>query len=239
MYKYFCFTLIGIITVVIPRQYALAQAVSPVINQRTTLIAKSDIALNNRIAKLTAMNARIANYKHLTNDEKIMLQNSVTGSISTMTALKAKIDSDTDLAVLKADAASITKNYRIYELILPSERSMAAADNALGSLAEYQTMIIGLQKKVSAAKSAGKNTLTAEASLADASAKLAEATMKGRDLVVALTGLQPDRGTTDIQKSNAAAIASAQNDRKVIQTDVAIAHTDIMTARATLKSLGK
>jgi hypothetical protein len=201
------------------------------------VIKRSDAAITARVTSLTKLSARIAKLKHLTDAQRASLTGSVQTSIDAMNTLKAKVDGDTDLATAKTDYASITKNYRIFAVVVPSESTIAAADNAMATVTTYGATVAKLQTRVTTAKTAGKDVAIIQASLDDATAKLADAQTQGQATITAVTSLKVDGGDKTIQATNKTQLAAAVTARKAMNADIAAARKDIISVRAGLKTL--
>ncbi len=201
------------------------------------IIKRSDASINARISSLNKFSARLAKYKHLTDAQRASLSASVQSSIDSMNTLKAKIDADTDLVTAKTDYVSIYKNYRIFEVVLPSERTIASTDKALATVNIYQTTLGTLQTRITTAKTAGKNVTAVQASLDDATAKLADAQTQGQALITAVTSLKVDGGDKSIQASNKTQLAAAITARKAMNADINAARKDIGSIRSGLRTL--
>jgi hypothetical protein len=233
MNKYIIPTLaLAISITVIPTHQASAATLT-----QAQLIAKSDTAITARIASLNKLSTNLTKFKHLTTDQRASITGSIQSSINAMTTLKTKIDADTDMTTLETDAASITKDYRIYALVMPSSATLAAADNAMANLATYQTILATLQTKITAATTAGKNTAALQASHDDAAAKLADATTQSQNLINAITGLKPDMGDSTVAASNKVQITAAKTARKAMTADITAARKDIASIRTALKAV--
>jgi hypothetical protein len=201
------------------------------------IIAKADTAITTRITTLTKLSASIAKFKHLTSDQQSSLNAKVQSAITAMTTLKAKIDGETDITVLKTDYASITNDYRIYMLVMPSITSIAAADNAMETITIDQATLTTLNTRIIAAQAAGKNVTDVTVAYTDASVKLADAQTQGQSMISAVTSLRPDMGNKTVESSNNAALANGKADRKLMTADLSVIKKDIVTIRTELKSL--
>lgn len=190
------------------------------------IIAKSDTAITNRINDLNKLSTKVSKFKHLTTEQRNSINSSIQSSINAMSTLKTKIDTDTDMATLKADAASITKDYRIYAVVMPSEATLAATDNAIANIETAKATLAALQPKITPAVQASYDT---------AVAKLADATTQSQTLIDAITGLQPDKGDKTVQASNKAKVAAAATARKAMLADIAAAKKAIAAIKAGLK----
>ena len=72
------------------------------------------------------------------------LNTNIQTQITALNALKAKIDADTDAAILKTDIQSIAQAYRIFMLIIPQGNIAAAADRQ----ATIINALVGIGKKL-------------------------------------------------------------------------------------------
>jgi hypothetical protein len=154
-----------------------------------------------------------------------------------MNALKTKIDAETDLAILKADTATITKNYRIYMLVIPTESAIASADNALGTITILQNTLTKLNVRITTAQTAGKDVTALQTAYTDANAKLADAQTQVNAIITSLSSLKPDMGDKTVQASNAAVIKAAKDNRTSFRKDLVIVRNDIKTIQKGLKTL--
>ncbi len=191
------------------------------------IIAKSDTEITARIASLNKLSARLAKFKHLSDTQRASLNANIQSSIDAMNALKTKIDGETDVATLKTDYASITKDYRIYMVVVPSNATIAAVDNDMGSITTLQATLAKLQPKL---KTTAEND-----SYADATAKLTDAQTQSQNLINAVSSLKPDMGDKTVEATNKTQIAAAKTARKAIATDLAAARKDIKVIRTDLK----
>jgi hypothetical protein len=218
---------------------ATSTSVNPAAAKINAVIKRSNAAIDARVDSLNKLSVRIAKLKHLTDAQRASLNASIQTSIDAMNTLKAKIDADTTLATAKTDYASITKNYRIFAVVLPSEHTIAATDNAMATITTSQATVATLQTRVTAAKTAGKNVTAVQASLDDATAKLADAQTQGQTVITAVTALKIDGGDKTIQANNKAQLAAAVTARKAMNADMLAARKDIISVRAGLKALQK
>ncbi len=132
-------------------------------------IANANQQIEMRVASLNQLGTRIQAMAHLTADEKTSIAGIISGDLSSLGDLQAKIDSDATSSV-KADIQSITKGERIYMLVEPQTNILAAADRA----ASIGDMLTALAGKIETRLSATPNA-TASSLLADLQAKVADA----------------------------------------------------------------
>jgi hypothetical protein len=200
-------------------------------------IARGDKEIDRRITALNALSTRIGEMVKLSASEKTSFQASITAQVNTLTTLKAKIDADTDATVLKTDVKSITDSYRIFALILPQGRLMAAADRA-STIASSLTTISGkLQVRISDAQTAGNNVSAMQTSLADMNAKIADANTQATAATNAVISLQPDNGNATVAASNKAALQASRADIKTATSDLTTARNDAQSIIKALEAL--
>ena len=188
---------------------------------------KADKEIDRRIASLTALLTRVTAMNKVTDALKVNLKTNVQNEIDGFTALKAKIDADTELATLKTDVQSITQSYRIYMLVVPQGRITAAADRMATVINMMVEMGTKLQARINTAKAAGSDTTALEASLTDLGNKLTSAQAHAQASVSAVAPLTPDQGDKTVQASNDAAIKKAQGEIKAGNQDLVDARKDI------------
>ena len=190
----------------------------------TAAKTKADAQIDARVKVLNVLLARVNQMQKVTAQEKVTLDASIQASISEMTALKAKIDADTDNTILKADIQSITKGYRIYLLVLPQGRITAAADRIITIVGLMGDLSTKLQSRITAAQAAGQDVTSLNASLTDMNAKTADANAQAQAAILEVANLQPDGGNQSVFQSNLTALKDAH-----VKIRAAIA--DLKTAR--------
>lgn len=200
--------------------------------------AKADTAITKRIDMLNKVITKIADMKKISADDKATLTAKLNGEIGKMNTLKAKIDADTDLATLKADAQSITKSYREFMVIRPQTVITAAADR-MDVTADMLTDIAGkLQVRITAASAAGKDVSSLNTSLASMNAKIADAHTQYENAETAVAPLLPDNGVQSVIDSNKAALLAAKTNIKTGAQDLKDARDLAKTINKSLKDLG-
>jgi hypothetical protein len=215
-----------------------ANTAAKVTTSLSKAIARADQEIERRITNLNALSTRIGAMKNVSATEKTSLQASITSQISTLTTLKATIDAETVAANLKTDIQSITKDYRIYMLVLPQGRIAAATDRVLTIVGDMQALAPELQTRITAAASAGKDMTAANAAYTDMQAKIADANTQATAAVTETASLTPDQGNTTIAASNTAAIKDAAAKIKTATTDLKAARADIQIILKAVKGTG-
>jgi hypothetical protein len=204
----------------------------------TTIISRADAEITRRITNLNSLSARIGQMKNISSSEITSLQAGITTEIGTLTSLKATIDAETVLANLKTEVQSITKDYRVYMLILPQGRIAAAVDRVQTIVADMQALEPKLEARITAAQTAGKNVTGAQVAYTDLQAKVSDASAQVSAALSETTGLTPDQGNTTIEASNTATIKDAAAKIKVATSDLKAARADITTILQAVKGTG-
>lgn len=91
--------------------------------------------IDRRIESMNKMIEKISPIKRITDAQKSTLISQVKTEIANLTALKVKIQNDTDETTLNTNKKSIVNSYRIYALFIPKMTIIAHADAVL-NLAE-------------------------------------------------------------------------------------------------------
>lgn len=192
--------------------------------------AKIDLRLNS----LNDLVARINSMSRISAADKASLSAMIQAQIDALTNLKAKINADADPATIKADNESIAKAYRIFMLVEPKGRIIAAGDRALAIGASFATLSTKLQANIATAASSGKDISALNASLADMNAKVSDSNAKANAAISLVTNLQPDNGNAAVAASNKTAIENAKANIKTSNADLKAAHAD---AKSIVKTL--
>lgn len=205
--------------------------------QPSDIISKADAAITERITALNSLNTRVQGFKNQSQAEKDSITNVANTNITGLTALKAKIDGETDVPTLRTDYSSIFGSFRIYALIIPRGWIMAAADRVTTVNGLMTTLSSSLQSRITAAQSAGKDVSAMQSALSDLNAKNADALTQAQNAQSGVSPLNPDQGDKTVLASNTAAIKAAQADIKTAQQDFTAARADANTIVTALKAL--
>ncbi len=202
-----------------------------------TAISRGDQEITRRTNALTDLNTRVQAMQKVTDAFKQNLSATIQTELTNLTALKAKIDADTDLATLKTDIKSVTQSYRIFALIVPQGRIAAAADREVALVSMMSTLGGKLQARVQASQQSGNDVTSLTAALTDMAAKIQDAQTQAEAAVTASAGLTPDNGDATMMASNNAALKTARADLKTANADLVAARKDITTIIAGLKAM--
>lgn len=181
----------------------------------------ADREIDRRVTALTALQTRISNMKRVSTEKKDALRSEIQTAITNLTALKAKIDADTDPAVLKTDKQSIVTSYRVFLFLMPKVEILAHSDQVLETVAKMNENNAKLQEKITAAQTAGKDVTAANAAYTDRVAKIADAQAKALSAVDTVTPL-----TVEGSPANKTTLMAAKDMLKVARQDLNTAAAD-------------
>ncbi len=187
---------------------------------------RADQEVDRRTEGLTKLVARINEMKHISADQKASLSASVQAQISALATLKAKVDADTALDLLKTDAQSITKSYRIFALIMPQIEITAAADRAADLASQFDSLKAKLDARIAAAKAAGKDTTAIATLRADIDTKLADSKVQSDAAISLVASLKPDNGDKATMAANGKALRDARGKVQAANKDLKAARED-------------
>ena len=195
--------------------------------------------IDRRTASLTELSTRIGEMKHESDADKATLTGMVSAELTSLATLKAKIAADTDLATLKTDTQSITKSYRVYMLVMPSIRIIAAADRVVNIAGEMSAIGTKLSARITLAATEGNDVTKLTLALTDFNAKLVSAKTQAQAAVTGIGGLTPDNGDKTKMEANKAALKAAREKLKLAETDLKAARADVKTIIEGLKVMKK
>ena len=190
--------------------------------QRLDNLKKSaDREITRRLTTLGTLTSQVAAMVRLNATDKAALTSQISGEITDLTALKAKIDSDTDLATARTDAAAIVTDYRVYALIVPKVHLLRTADIQLTNEDKLSTFATKLQTRIDAAKANGKNVTAIQATLNDMNTQTASARTITQSADQALRALQPGD-----YNSNHSVLSNIMSQLRNAHQDIEMANKD-------------
>ncbi|MDB5188304.1 MAG: hypothetical protein JWO50_824 [Candidatus Kaiserbacteria bacterium] len=198
------------------------------------IITRSNTEIAARIAALNALSVRIESLKNVSVSAKTAVANSVLANTNGLSALKSKIDADTDASVALTDEKTITGSYRIYALVIPQGYILASTDRIAVIAGMMTTLSTQFQARITGAQTVGKNVTDMQALLVDFDAKIADAKMHALAAQTGVAALMPDFGNKTTLEVNTAAIKAARADVKVSSQDLDAART---TAKKIVKEI--
>jgi hypothetical protein len=191
---------------------------------------RGDNMIDQRISSLNDLSTRIQGLKNVSDTEKASFSATIQSEITTLTDLKATIGSDTSTTTAKTDVASITKAYRVYALILPQMRIVAASDRVGTIVGLMDTLGTKLQTRLASSTDA-----SLQADLSDFNAKVSDANTQAQAASAEVAALKPDNGDKTIMASNTAALKDARSKIQAATKDLQAARKDAQTIIQALK----
>ena len=176
------------------------------------LKARGDYEIDRRLHTLADLTKRVQNAEHLTAANRDALTQQLAAETSGLTALRAKIDADTDLATLRADLRDIVTQYRVYLLMDPKVHLVVAADRALAAADAFDKVFAKLDGKLG----------VDQAKLADAKAKVADARKQAGGVPGSVIPLQPPD-----YPGNRPTLVSARDNLRTARQDLRAARAEV------------
>ena len=193
--------------------------------------------IDRRIKMLNALNARVQSMVRVSASVKASIAARVQTEVSNLTVLKTKITGDPDFDLLRVDIKSVTDSYRIFMLVIPQGRITVAADK-IRTVADSMTSFSAkLAARVATAKTDGKDTASAEASLSDMNAKIGDAKVQADAAVSLVVNLTPDNGDKTKMDANNQALRDARAKIKAAMEDLQAARKDAGSIMLTLRGM--
>lgn len=200
----------------------------------------ADKELDKRIEDLEKLKTRISEFKNISSAEKQSIVAFVDNLVMILKNLRTEIDTTTSTTTLKEARESITKNYRVYALVMPQLNIIANADRMttmvsmmaiVGSKLEARLNQLATSSVITSA-----NLVSARKSLDNFKAKIADAQMQSQKAVELVANLIPDQGEKEVMDSNTLALKEARTKLKIAQSDLVTARKE---AESIIKLLGK
>lgn len=157
----------------------------------TDLKTRADKAIDARIASLNMLISKITNAQRLSSTTKNLLTSQVQTYITNLTALKSKIDTDTDITTLRIDVQSIIQAYRVYAFFMPEMTILSTANAILATTDKISSLSSQLQTHMKNAQSHGQDITGMQNAFTDLGLKVADANTQAQSAVTSLTGLTP------------------------------------------------
>lgn len=189
------------------------------------LQTKGKAEIDRRTKNLQQALDKLSQSNTINATDKAALSRQVNDEISGLTALETKLSADTTASAARSDVQSIIGDYRVYVLMLPKVRMIAAADRFTVVAGKLTSLHDKLQARVNSLNLSSAAASQLSAKLADMKAKIDDAKSKFGGLTGQLLALQP----TDYNSNHALL--------ETFRTAMATAHSDLKAARDDAKSV--
>jgi hypothetical protein len=150
-----------------------------------------DCEIDRRLDTITRLQSRVANAGGLTDADRTTLRSQLATDTRGLTALRGKIDGETDINALRADLGKIVTDFRIYLLMVPKTDEVIAADTELAGVARLGIVSTNLQARIDVAKAAGKDVTQAQSDLTAMNAKVVQISPLVQGIPAAVLPLTP------------------------------------------------
>jgi hypothetical protein len=201
-------------------------------NSVAHLEALGDCEINRRLVTITTLQDHVSNPNGLTDGDRSALQGLLAAGTTGLTALKSKIDGETDVTTLRADIGTIVTDYRIYLLMVPMTAEVISADSEAAAVGRLTTVAGKLQDRIDAASG---DVSQAQADLDNMTASLGQvSTSTLSDMTQALLALTP----AGYNAGTAGPVLKADHTTlQGFRTSLNAARADAVACRAALRAL--
>lgn len=207
-----------------------AQDASAAVQPRLTAAQTLATArITGRLATLNALKLAVTDTAQLTAPDRTALDSLLDSDISSLTALKDRIATETTVAAVRVDDTAIVDDYRVYMLVAPKVRLTSVFDIETAAEATLQKAHDALAAKVAAAPGGG--TAAEHSELADLQSQITAAQQASTGQVATLLAIQPGPDAAAIHAALAPLVSSAKSARQ----DLLRARTDAQELRAALQ----
>lgn len=199
---------------------------------------RGEAEIDARIGSLTKMITRLGDAARLSPEAKASITAELNAQITALTNLRDQIATATT-TTLKGDVQSVTKDFRIYALVMPKAAINAAADRIMTIAAQMETLSGKITTRISAAQAAGTDVTAATAAHSDFDLKVADAKTQAQAAVSEVANLSVDAGATTTLAANTAALKDAKAKIDAAQADLKAARKDVETILKSIKGKGE
>jgi hypothetical protein len=159
--------------------YGVASAApSSTTNKLSTIQTRAANEIAQRLATLGSLSGQVTNSTKLNSADKSSLSAEISSSTAGLTTLKTRIAADTTADQASTDEATIFTDYRVYAVVVPKVELLTITDNQQNNEAKLTPLAQGLQIKITADQTAGKDltdVATAQTELTSMSAQITDA----------------------------------------------------------------
>lgn len=192
----------------------------------TNLQTRGAAEIDRRLTSLNSWLGRINANPNLSPTAKTNLASTIQAEVTSLTALKVKIQADTDLAMLRTDVKSITDSYRVYALVLPQTALAVTANRVEMTATKMATISAELETKLE-----GNTSKPAQTALTSLKAKVESALAVATKVQTTVLALVPQG-----YPGNRSSLTSSRSQLQTALRDLRTARADIKTIMDALKT---
>jgi hypothetical protein len=141
-------------------------------NELQNIISRSNTLITNRLTSLSTLSTRVQGDKRLSTSEKSSLASDIQTDTNGLTALKTKIDADTDATTARTDEKQIITSYYVFAVFEPKVRYLIILNNLQTTTSNIQALATQLQNLITTFKSQGKDVTQLQSLLDDITSQL-------------------------------------------------------------------
>jgi hypothetical protein len=192
-----------------------------------------DAAVAKRVTSLATVKRNLDAGPAVAGPNRAALDSHIDAAVTGLTALKATIDADTDLAKLRTDCRKVVSDYQVYSLLVPRVELVRAAGRVQAAAGTLKHLAGLLQARVDAAKARSRDVASAQGYVTDLGLKADAGTKAAAGVPAAVLPLDA-AGFPGNRPVLAAARASVETARGALKGALAAADSAI----GALKALG-
>ncbi|MCU0652764.1 MAG: hypothetical protein MUD10_00705 [Candidatus Pacebacteria bacterium] len=170
--------------------------------------------IENRLQELARISERVDSMKRVSADTKKSINSEIDTNIKGLKELMDRIATSTDAGTALKNEQLITKDFRIYNLVVPRGYIIASADRIQSLSEKISGLSEKLAAKVAELNAAGKNTAALESQLANIKTKVDAAIAAADAIQKSVSGLAPDQGNRTTAAANREAMVKAREDAR-------------------------
>jgi hypothetical protein len=194
--------------------------------------SRSDREISRRVDVVNKLIARLNSDTKLIDSDKTLLMNEDQAALSSLNALKAKIDADTTVADARTDEATLP-TIHVYDFIVPQNQRLITVDNLMTLASKTGTSLATIQAKVTNLQNQGNDMSAIQTLLTDANNKLlainGQLTIDQKEL----TSLTPT------SSNNVSTFAQVRQDFVTMRTDFNGIKSDLVKTKANAQAMKK
>ena len=225
----------------------MMSAAAPAFAKTSTLtasVSELQASGDQQIAKLTntmsSLMTHVQKIKQLSDVQVSSITNGLQAEITQLSAEKGKIDTDTTAAAVQADIKTLRPANQVQPFIVATDHILLSSEKVTTLTGQMTTVTEKFEERVTAAKSGGKDTAAAQATIVDAESKIADATTQttaAETEIASMASTSTDSGNSVRSGSYKAMIKDAAAKITTATSDLQAARADMDTLRTQLKAL--
>ncbi len=156
-----------------------------------SLRRRCEEGIDRRLERITRLEGAVNDSEHVTDEHRATLLSQLADARTGLSALRTKIEADTDPSALKDDCRSIVEDYRIYVLVSPKLREVLTADTEVAIADRLDAVAAKIQTAIDEAAAKGKDTTEAQSFLDEMKTHTADARTAASGVPATVINLTP------------------------------------------------